>query len=662
MKRTRSIWRALAVIFGLSLGFSANAQDPAPPIYPAEAYAKMPLISQPQLSPDGKSVAYVRTAIDNRKTVIAHPIGGGTPDPERTIVLPAIKDADISWFKWANNETVLVAYSLYRHNDFYQGQKVEQTRLVSASFGRDAFNLVKPSDTQRKAYIGRLSFAATQSNIMNMLVNDPEHILLAIDDDMDGIPDIRKINVYTGDYSSVQNGTSATLRWLTDTSGTPLLGHSPYTGETAVFIHESKRGIWSESAILNLLGADTFPIGLHPDGKSGMFYAVNHYDRKALGRFSLITGNLIEWVFSNEKYDVQGAIRSDITGEIVGASFFGTTYQQVFLGGLEQKVLEALNKAMPGTHNILLSSDKTGNLWLARLEGPHTAPRIVSLNVSTGDIGELAKLYPAIRDAHVAPTQKYDVTMRDGLTIEAYVTTPLGREAKTLPTVIMPHGGPQARDDDSFDPEAQMLANRGYVVIKPNFRGSDGYGVKFQQMGKRQWGGKMQDDVTDTARWAIDTGLADPKRVCIVGGSYGGYAALMGAVKTPDLFKCAASMNGVVDLPLLWTDDAKFIWYREMRDSIGEKRSDLKTISPHHRADEVQIPILLVAAKDDSRVNYKHSKRMYKKLKKLKKPVQYIELKSGGHSIDVDPERIRYFTALEAFLAEHLSSPAAKSR
>jgi dipeptidyl aminopeptidase/acylaminoacyl peptidase len=662
MKKTLNTWGAFATIFHLSLGFSANVHSKPPPLYPVEAFAKMPLISQPQLSPDGKSVAYIRTAIDNRKTVIAHPIAGGTPGPDSTIVLPAIKKADVSWFKWANNDTVLVAYSSYRHNNFYKGKKVEQTRLVSASYGKSAFNLVKPSHAQRRVFVGRMSFAAIQSNIINMLVNDPKHILLAIDDDMDGTSDIRKINVYTGEYSTVQGGAPTIASWLTDTNGTPILGYNSYAGETALFIHETKRDIWSASAITNLLDADYIPIDIHPDGNSAIFYAVNQYDRKAIGRFSLLTGNLIEWVFSNDKYDAQGVFRSDMTGHVIGAYFYDTALKQVFMPGREHQVLSALNKAMPKTNNILRTSDKTGNLWLASLEGPHTVPRVVSLNVATGEMGELAKLYPDIRDEHVSPTQKYNVTMRDDLVIEAYVTMPLGREAKNLPTVILPHGGPWSRDDESFDPEAQMLANRGYLVIKPNFRGSDGYGVKFEQMGKRQWGGTMQDDVTDTARWAIETGLADPARLCIVGGSYGGYAALLGAVKTPDLFACAVSVNGVVDLPLLWTDDAKFIWYRQMRDSIGENRSDLKKISPYHRAEEIKIPVMLVAAKDDNRVNYKHSKRMYKKLNKLKKPVQYIELKSGGHSIDVDEERARYFTALESFLAEHLSSPATKSR
>lgn len=612
----------------------------------------MPSASQPKISPDGKSIAYVTTIMGGRKSVVAHSMTEMKKD--RTMVLPPIDEADISDFTWANDDTLLVTYSFYGGNFLYKGNKIEQTRLVAASFGQQAFNLVKASRDQKRSYGGKTSIAATQSNIIDMLPSDPDHILLALDDDLDGDPDVRKINVYTGKYTIVQRGRSKVVEWLTDNQGVPVLGFDTYAKNTTVYIHKSKRDTWSEAAIIELLDSGYNPVDIYEDGNSALFYTVNRYGREALGRFSLETGKLLEWVYSNKKYDVQGLYYSDMTGEVSGTAYMDTTYRQVFLGGKEKKVLAALNKAMPNSQNILLSSDKTGTLWMAAVESPTLTPMIVSLNVTTGVMGTFVDQYEEIDDAHIAPTKKYDVRMRDDLEIEAYVTTPLGREAQNLPTIIMPHGGPSARDDDSFDPEAQMLANRGYIVIKPNFRGSDGYGVPFEMMGNQQWGGTMQDDVTDTARWAIETGLADPKRMCIVGGSYGGYAAMMAAVNTPDLFACAVSLNGVVDLPLLWTDDAKFIWYQEMRDSIGERRSDLKEISPYHRADEIKIPVLLVAAKDDARVNYKHSQRMFKRMKKKKQDVTYLQLKSGGHSVDVNEERARYFSTLETFLAKHI--------
>jgi len=166
----------------------------------------------------------------------------------------------------------------------------------------------------------------------------------------------------------------------------------------------------------------------------------------------------------------------------------------------------------------------------------------------------------------------------------------------------------------------------------------------------------MQDDVTDTALCGTRENLIDRERICIVGWSSGGYAALMGAVKTPDLFTCAVSINGVADLPMLWTSDGrKFIGGKEWRKSIGENREDLAEISPYGRADEIKIPIMLIAAKDDARVDYKHSKKMYKALKKQRKKVQYIELKSGGHSINVDNERIKFMAAMGKFIDRQLA-------
>ncbi|MEM7568801.1 MAG: alpha/beta fold hydrolase, partial [Pseudomonadota bacterium] len=548
-------------------------------------------------------------------------------------------------------------YSFYGKNYLYRGNKLDQTRLVSGSFGGEVTNLVKPSRDQRQRGIdGKVAFAANQSDIIDMLPNDPEHILLAIDDRVDGngYPNVRKINVRAGDYTVSQRAKKEIYDWLTDKDGTPLLGYGTYVDPPKVYIHKSKRDIWSQTAITALIDKSYYPIDLHEDGKTAIFTAKNEKGRRSLGRFDLTNGELVEWLYSNPFYDIDDLYYSQVNGRLVGTGYVDTVSRQIFMEGTEKNVLQSFNEQFPNTSNRLLSSDEEGRLWLISTDGGQSTPKIYAYDALTGGASVLADLYENIEDEDVAPVKAHRVMMRDGLVIEVYVTNPVGRGKGPLPTIMMPHGGPRDRDTAEFDYMAQLFANRGYRVIQPNFRGSTGYGSRFTSLAYRAWGGAMQDDVTDTAKWAIEQGYTDPERICIVGWSYGGYAAMMGTVKTPDLYTCAVSINGVIDLPMLWTDDRKFIWYRDMRESIGENRSDLKEISPFHQADKTKIPVLLVASKDDDRVSYRHSKRAYKALKKKKVDVTYIELKSGGHSVDVDAERITMFKGIDAFLAKHL--------
>jgi dipeptidyl aminopeptidase/acylaminoacyl peptidase len=221
---------------------------------------------------------------------------------------------------------------------------------------------------------------------------------------------------------------------------------------------------------------------------------------------------------------------------------------------------------------------------------------------------------------------------------------------------VLPHGGPQAREDRSFWFLSQFLASRGYAVLQPNFRGSSGYGHAFEDAGEREWGGKMQDDITDGTQWLIDEGIADPDRICIVGWSYGGYAAAMGAVKTPELYRCAASINGVLDLPRLIRDDKHYIGGRAWTRSIGLSDRSAADVSPYHQAKRIAVPLLIIQAKDDTRVHDDQGKRMFKRLQRMHKPVDYVEVELGGHEMYNEPARLFILESLQAFLNANIGS------
>jgi dipeptidyl aminopeptidase/acylaminoacyl peptidase len=268
--------------------------------------------------------------------------------------------------------------------------------------------------------------------------------------------------------------------------------------------------------------------------------------------------------------------------------------------------------------------------------------------------------YPALADAPLGEVRSLSYKARDGTSIPAYLTLPPGAAQKNLPLVVLPHGGPEARDEYEFQWWPQFLATRGYAVLQPQFRGSTGYGDAFRRAGYGQWGGLMQDDVTDGVKAMIEQGIADPKRVCIVGASYGGYAALAGAAFTPDLYRCAVSVSGVSDLPaMLGTertqsgDESNSVAY--WKESIGSPY-DKNVIerSPARAAQQVRIPILLIHGLDDTVVPIAQSETMARELDKAGKPYSFVKLTGEDHWMSRAETRLEIMKEIEKFLGSNL--------
>jgi dipeptidyl aminopeptidase/acylaminoacyl peptidase len=266
--------------------------------------------------------------------------------------------------------------------------------------------------------------------------------------------------------------------------------------------------------------------------------------------------------------------------------------------------------------------------------------------------------YPQIDPALMAPVSAVRFTARDGVELRGYLTLPRGRDPRNLPLVLMPHGGPFERDHWEYDPIVQFLANRGYAVLQPEFRGSTGFGKDFVEKGYGQWGRKMQDDLDDSVDWLARTGKIDPKRVCIVGASYGGYAALWGAVRNPDRYRCAASLAGVSDLPALLKHDRKLFsaprYYREWRTQVGgEGDTDLRSVSPITYAAKEKVPLLIGHGEQDERVPPKQSHDMVDALTQAHADVTSVFYKSDGHGFDNAADLQDWLRQLERFLGKY---------
>jgi dipeptidyl aminopeptidase/acylaminoacyl peptidase len=317
-----------------------------------------------------------------------------------------------------------------------------------------------------------------------------------------------------------------------------------------------------------------------------------------------------------------------------------------------------LDKALPNTVNLPVDWSDDEKRVLVWSGGASDPGRYYLLDRSTSQMHAVVDPYPQVDPAKLSPVKSVRYRARDGLQIPAYLTLPIGRDAKSLPLIVMPHGGPFDRDHWEYDPIVQFLASRGYAVLQPEFRGSTGYGKDFVSKGYGEWGRKMQDDLDDGVDWLAKTGQIDPRRVCMVGGSYGGYAALWAAVRNPDRYRCAASMAGVSDVPALLRSSRDIFsatrYYREWRTQVGgEGKADLGAVSPINFANRIRVPVLIAHGEEDARVPVKQSRAMVDALAKAHADVTSVFYKDSGHGFDSSEDLDDWLRRLEAFLAKH---------
>jgi dipeptidyl aminopeptidase/acylaminoacyl peptidase len=426
-------------------------------------------------------------------------------------------------------------------------------------------------------------------------------------------------------------------------------------------------GSWREVASIDASAGEGYAIpGASMDGK--MLIQANVFSArtgtKGLSLLSLTDGKLTD-LYYEPLYDVPGAIKDVWSGRVVGAGYTSHVWNQVFFDPALKQVHDKLEADFPGMSVQLESWDAARNKFVFGIEGPRQPTTFYLYNQQNKTVQKLGRTYTNLLPSDLSEVRVYDYKARDGLKIPAYLTVPLGKEVKNLPVVILPHGGPWARDDLDFDWESQFLASRGYAVLRPNFRGSRGYGQAFEKAGHNQWGLKMQDDVTDGVKKLIADGIADPKRICIAGGSYGGYAALAGAAFTPDIYACAAAWAPVTDLRQKLVSDAHRSggddsWLiSAQREYIGDRLHDAQKLdeaSPAKAAGKIKVPVLLMHGEVDSTVPIEQSEIMERALKAAGKKVTFVRIPNETHNLQAEATRIRWLTELEKFLKENIGN------
>ncbi|TKB45606.1 S9 family peptidase [Thalassotalea mangrovi] len=614
-------------------------------VLPIEAFASKPDVSNMDLSPNGDHVASIVKVTGKKKGAVVSIVNIATGKANYHLFTDNSKFV-ITSLEWANDDVVLVEAKFPAVRG---GVPVNEWRLIQLNIHSGKSRSIVPRLMFKKfSYVPQI-----QSKVIDILPDEPDFILMELAGQRSGgEPSVYKMKLVTegsGRTKVMQRAREDVYDWLTDRQNNIRIGirrdDTSYEILEQSAERDGMRTLWSFEAFSK---EEVWPMGF--DVEPNILYVKALHDgRDAIFKVDLNDKALTkELVYSNDNYDVTGGLRRDIgSGRVIGV---GDHYWDNDYANLKK----SLDAALPDTSNYLIDFSADGNRYLV-LSTSDNEPGIYLLgDRKAKSLNAIAYRYNQLTPDVLSIREDISYQARDGLNIEGYLTLPKGGEGKKLPTIIFPHGGPISHESSGFDYWSQFLANRGYAVLQMDFRGSSGYGFDFMQMGIASWGQAMQDDVEDGARWMIDNGIADPERICILGASYGGYAALMGTIKSPELYQCAISFAGVMDVEALVKSHRRFINYEIAKKQIGDDFDLLWEISPLKHVKKVNVPVLLMHGEKDRSVRYSQSEDMFDELEDEGKQVEFITLEDGDHYLSNAQNRLIVFQAIERFLAQHL--------
>ena len=633
-------WAIAAFIIAAILPSDANAAA-------LEVYGRLPTIEDVALSPDGSKLAFVRTKGDDRTIVIISLLEG------RGINTIHMGDYKLRSITWADGEHLLITTSetgvFYGPADSVWLDKSEWFRLTVCDLGKNAFRtLPSPKNNQGLNIFGVLSGSV-------MVRRHAGHTVLflpALYSHANRLGRVLfRVDLETGEQTIAREGGPGTEGWLVDEEG-QIAAEKSYTESDQRWSLSVRRGKELSEVIAGHEPIDVPSIlGFGPD--EGTLLAAGIVDGDVVWRLLSLKDGTLGPPMAEGRL-LESPIEDFRTNRMIGGRWLADDLRYVFFDAAMQQRWTAITKAFAGEHVRLASYSADFNEIVVRVEGARDGYRYDIVDMKTYRAQALGEVYEGL--GQPLEVRRVTYTAGDGMEIPAYLTVPRGREAKNLPLVVLPHGGPEARDTADFDWWSQALADQGYAVLRPNFRGSN-LNWKFISAGFGQWGRKMQTDLSDGVRYLAKQGVVDSTRVCIMGASYGGYAALAGVSLDPGVYRCAISVAGISD-PSRMLQQADYrgsgtraqrYWDRFMGVTGPDDRV-LDQISPLKHLDAVNVPVLLIHGLDDTIVPFKQSSLMFDALTRAGKKVQLVTLKREDHWLSRSETRLQMLEASVAFL------------
>lgn len=508
----------------------------------------------------------------------------------------------------------------------------------------------------------QLDFTPFEDVHVQVIAHDkhfPDELILAINKENPSLHDVYHLRISTGKLERIAENPGNVAGWQVDTN-LKIRGAMVSTtdGGFELIVRDDEKSEWKKLLTWNVEDSlNSSPVSFSKDGKYIYLIDSRDYNSGRLVKLEIENGKA-EVITEDPNYDVSSVMIHPDTHEIQMVSFVKARVENIVLDQTIKSDIDAISELDHGDF-FVYDRDHTDKTWLVGYLKDNGPVSFYSYNRESKSATFLFYNKPDLNNYSLAEMEPVSYKSRDGLTIHGYITFPPGKEKKNLPVIINVHGGPWWRDTWGFNPEAQWMANRGYICFQINYRGSTGYGKSFLNAGDREWGGKMHDDLLDGIDWLNETGFADPDKIAIYGGSYGGYAALVGATFTPDVFKCAVDIVGpssiitlIKTIPPYWET-----MIGNFKKRVGDPEKDeefLKSRSPLFKVDNIKIPVLVAQGANDPRVKQSEAEQIVEAMKNKGIDYEYLLFPDEGHGFVKPENRIKFYGVAEKFMAKHL--------
>jgi dienelactone hydrolase len=657
-KKNAKRWLAGLSAFGI-----LHVATGAPPAI--ESFAARPRVEDVSISPDGRYLVMIRTMNGRGVVVVLDRRGDAKP---AQMVMTEPEHFQLIWCRWATSTRAVCAFeAMVPAGTFVY----PTTRLVAVDAdGRNMRVLLQNSMNVQGQF---------QDRIIDWNPGMRDTVLIEADEGLDaaeqaivrgggGIigdvgthatPAVFELNVVTGNLKLRMHAHDPMRHFRTDNHGQVRLGWGLEGANVYYFARLSGETDWRRLAKFEAFSRENHfdPIAVSREQPNKAYAVGASEGRQALWLIDLTDQEEPSLVFAHPAVDVTHPVL-DPDGRLLGV-YYDTDLPHIYYTDSQtQGVIEAVNKHLPGRLNEIHDVTSDGKVYVIRSYSDVDPAQYYVLDLAAGVLTDIGRPYPDLDSTAMARMQPISYPARDGTSIPGYLTVPKGQPQRGLPLIVLPHGGPIARDSWRYFFLQQFLASRGYAVLQMNFRGSSGYGSDWFFAAHQDWGGLTYDDVVDGARWAVHEGIADPARICVVGWSFGGYVALLGATRNGDLFRCAVSIAGLSDLRLLLDDGYHWLGADVRQKQIGTDPEKLKRDSPRLHAGDVKIPVLLIHGDHDAQAPFKQSEVMDEALSRAGKPHRFVAIKNADHSMSAESDRITLLHEVDNFLRAQLQAGA----
>lgn len=627
----------LFFVFALFLSLMAcQPTEKKAPKIAMEDFFRNPEKTAFKLSPNGEYFSYL-APWEKRLNVFVQKVGSGS-----AVRITSETARDIAGYLWKGNNRIL---------------------FLKDTGGDENFQLygVNIDGTEQK---GLTVFEKVRTEFIDDLEDVEDMVIVGLNKRNPQVFDPFRLNVNTGEMVQLAENPGNIVSWMTDHDGKLRLAFTS-DGVNQTMLYRETESDPFKAVLTTNFKESVSPYLFTFDNK--MLYAGSNLgrDKSALVLFDPVTGKEKELVFETKEADIEGVDYSKKDKKLLSVSWTTDLEKEHFFDADAEAMKKKLQEKLPGYQVNIGSANKAEDKFMVRTYSDKSRGAYYLFDKKTGELTKLADLTPWLKENELCEMKPISYQSRDGLTIHGYLTMPKGYEAKNLPVVINPHGGPWARDYWGFNPEVQFLANNGYAVLQMNFRGSTGFGRSFWESSFKQWGRTMQNDISDGVKWLVDQGIADPKRVAIYGGSYGGYATLAGLTLTPDLYAAGVDYVGVSNMftfmktiPPYWKPMLDMFY-----EMVGNPKTDslmLAEVSPVFQIDKIKAPLFVAQGANDPRVNKDESDQIVKALKEKNVAVEYMVKDNEGHGFHNEENRFDFYRSMLAFLDKHLKSQQSK--